>query len=246
MSSSIRLERLPNGVFLLKMLAIENRFNPSFIAELHSALDTVEQSQGPCALVVTSEGKFFSNGLDLNWMGKNRSEIPLMLKSFMKIVARVLVFPVPTIAVLNGHAFAGGCMFSMAFDFRYMNESKGFMCMPEIDLHMALTPGMSAVMACKITNSNVLRDLVLIGKRYGGKECQAMQLVDFALPESELLQKALDYAGSIASKGDDRTTLKNLKSEMFKQPFTLLMSGDLGNVSLAKMCCQNGILFFFD
>ena len=56
----IDLERV-GAVFVLRMKAGENRFNPPFLA----ALDEVEASAGPAALVVTGEGKFFSNGSPL-------------------------------------------------------------------------------------------------------------------------------------------------------------------------------------
>jgi len=56
-------------VFVLHMCAGENRFNRTFLDALVAALDEVEKSEGPAALVTTGEGKFDSNGLDLAWMG---------------------------------------------------------------------------------------------------------------------------------------------------------------------------------
>ena len=60
----IDLERV-GAVFVLRMKAGENRFNPPFLVALGEALDEVEASAGPAALVVTGEGKFFSNGSPL-------------------------------------------------------------------------------------------------------------------------------------------------------------------------------------
>lgn len=53
---------------MLHMRGGENRFNREFVDLLHGALDTIEATTGPAALVVTGEGKFFSNGLDVEWM----------------------------------------------------------------------------------------------------------------------------------------------------------------------------------
>ena len=36
----------------------------------------------------------------------------------IRLLGRMAVFPVPTIALVTGHAFAGGCMFALAHDYR--------------------------------------------------------------------------------------------------------------------------------
>ena len=53
--------------------------------------------------------KIWSNGLDLDWLaGQAVEERGQFLKDYMKLMGRMLVFPVPTVAAINGHAFAGG------------------------------------------------------------------------------------------------------------------------------------------
>ncbi len=55
-----------DDVFVLTMDGGENRWNTSFVRAFAAALDEVEASEGPAALVTTSSSeKFFSNGLDL-------------------------------------------------------------------------------------------------------------------------------------------------------------------------------------
>ena len=68
--------RREGDVFVLTMNAGENRFNRPFLNELTAALDEVERSSGPAALVTTGgEEKFYSNGLDLTWLsGEGASE----------------------------------------------------------------------------------------------------------------------------------------------------------------------------
>ena len=57
----------------------------------------------------------------------------------------MLIFPVPTIAALNGHAFAAGMMLALAHDYRVMRDDRGFLCLPEVDLHMPFAPGMNSI-----------------------------------------------------------------------------------------------------
>jgi enoyl-CoA hydratase/carnithine racemase len=58
-----------DNLFTLTMDDGENRWNTTFVREFDKALDQVEASSGPAALVTrSSSAKFFSNGLDLDWL----------------------------------------------------------------------------------------------------------------------------------------------------------------------------------
>jgi Delta3-Delta2-enoyl-CoA isomerase len=60
-----------NDVFVLDLGDSENRFHPDWIAAVQTALDEVEKAGDSCALVTAATGRFFSNGLDLEWLGAN-------------------------------------------------------------------------------------------------------------------------------------------------------------------------------
>ncbi len=66
-----RLERR-GSVSVLVLCDGENRFDPETVAAIQGALDEVEATPGPGALVTTGEGNFFSNGLALEWMLRGR------------------------------------------------------------------------------------------------------------------------------------------------------------------------------
>ena len=64
----IDLER-DGHVFTLTMDDGENRWNTTFVRILAEAIEEIEGSEGPAAVVTTSANpKFFSNGLDLDWI----------------------------------------------------------------------------------------------------------------------------------------------------------------------------------
>ena len=64
----IELER-DGEIFTLTMNDGENRWNTTFVRAMAAALDEVEASEGAAALVtVSASEKFFSNGLDLDWL----------------------------------------------------------------------------------------------------------------------------------------------------------------------------------
>lgn len=71
----------------------------------------------------------------------------------------------PTIAVINGHAFAGALMLAMHHDYRIMNAQKGFVCLNEIDFGAPLKPPMTSIFRQKVSPTTY-RSLVLEGKRF--------------------------------------------------------------------------------
>ena len=120
MTSSSKLTREASGVFVLTMRrGSQNTFTPGFVAELNAHLDTVESSDGPCALVITSEGTFFSTGHDLAFLrghshGTTKAEGAAFIDGFYRFLARCMTLSVPTVAAINGHAIAGGCLLALA------------------------------------------------------------------------------------------------------------------------------------
>ena len=92
-------------VFILRLDAGENRFSPDVIDGVNRRLDEVEKREGPRALVTTGTGKFYSNGLDLEWMtGEGRDDASGYLSSVLRILARVLTFPAATVAAIARRA----------------------------------------------------------------------------------------------------------------------------------------------
>lgn len=101
-----RLEVTWEGdVAVLTMTNEDNRFHPDLLAAIHAALDEVEAKDGPAGVVFTGTGKFFSNGLDLEYMGDvPPDEVPGIVADVQKVLARILGFPTVVVAALNGVA----------------------------------------------------------------------------------------------------------------------------------------------
>jgi enoyl-CoA hydratase/carnithine racemase len=220
-------------VFVLTMRNGENRFNRTFVDALNGALDTVEASTGPAALVtIGGEEKFYSNGLDLAWMaGDGADEGPGFVSAVLRLLGRLLTFPVPTVAAINGHAFAAGAMLALAHDFRVMRADRGFFCLPEADIRIPLAPGMTALIACKLS-AVALRDTVLTAMRVGGTDARERAIVDEAVPGPDVLARAMARAGALASK--DRATYGALKRGMYRATFDTLESGTLTDFAIPR------------
>lgn len=211
----IELER-DGDVHILHMRCGENRINLDFLEALNAALDTVEASAGAAALVTTGEGKFYSNGLDLAWMGgEGRERAGDVLAGLNALFARILTFPMATAAALNGHAFAGGGMIALAHDYRVMRSDRGFFCLPEIDLALGtpLAEGMYAVIEARLPGP-IVHEMLITGRRYGGEDAAAKGIVDAAAPESEVVKRAAGIVRELAGK--DRTTMGAIKRGLYR------------------------------
>jgi len=203
------------SVFVLTMNAGENRFNRSFIDDLNGALDEVERASGPAALVTTGgTEKFYSNGLDLAWLGSDagREEGPKFVQDVIALFARFLTLPIPSVAAMNGHAFAAGGMLALAHDFRVMRADRGFFCLPEVDINVPLAPGMTALIQAKLA-ARVVVETVLTGTRLGGPQCVERGIVDAAVAGPDVLPQAVERAAALAAK--DRGTYGALKRGLY-------------------------------
>lgn len=221
----IDLKREGN-VFVLTMQSGENRFNRDFLDAMTQAFDEIEAEPGPAALVTTGgTEKFYSNGLDLDWLlGTGQSEGTGFVARFLAFLGRTLGFPVPTVAAINGHAFAGGGMFALAHDFRVMRSDRGFFCLPEIDIKLPLAPGMLALIQGKIDATNS-RDLILRGLRIGGEEAVQRRVADESVAADQVVSRAVALAEPLATK--DRATYGALKRGMYGAAIRLLEKGEL-------------------
>jgi enoyl-CoA hydratase/carnithine racemase len=207
-------------VFILHMQSGENRFNRDFLTALSRALDEVQASTGPAALVTLGEGKFFSNGLDLDWLGAQPGDaIGPFLADFEGIFARLLAFPMITVAALNGHTFAGGAMFSLAHDFRVMRRDRGFWCLPEIDLGMPLRPGMNALISARLPR-RTFHEAIVTGRRYPAEAALEAGIVQATADEGDVLSAAVALAVPHASKS--RQAMSALKREMYAGALAVL------------------------
>lgn len=208
----------------------EHRFNKESIDAIHRALDEVEKDSKATALVFTNEGKFFSNGLDLGRIGKDASMFEAIVADFHVLLKRVLLFPIPTVAAICGHAAAGGCMLALACDFRVMSAERGYIFLSEIDIKIPLTPGMNGLIQSKILG-NALHKAVLTGHKFSAKAGVESGFIDAALPDpASTFKEALDRAKALASRKFDRLVYGTMKREMFKVAVKELEDGGFGPI----------------
>jgi enoyl-CoA hydratase/carnithine racemase len=198
-------------VALVRMDAGENRFDRTSIDAWHAALDELEPIEGSFALVTTGAGKFYSNGLDLDWVLGDGAADAAFLSDVERLLIRILDFPAITVAAVNGHAFAAGAMLATAHDFVVMREDRGFWCLPEVDLGLPLTPRMFEVVAGHLPEAT-LRESLLTGRRHPGSEAKAAGIAHELASQEDVLVRAMERAQALAYK--DRRVVREHKRMM--------------------------------
>jgi len=190
----------------------ENRFSPELLAVMSELLDEVEASSGDAALVTTGTGKFYSNGLDLDWLGAHGDQAASYVGTIQSLFSRILTFPMVTVAALQGHTFAGGAMLAVAHDAKVMRADRGFLCFPEVDIHIPFTLGMAALLQGRLSKATA-HTAMTTGRRYGGSDALAAGIVDETADEGDVLEHAVARAQGLAGKRGD--TIAAIKQVMY-------------------------------
>ncbi|KUH65375.1 enoyl-CoA hydratase [Mycolicibacterium novocastrense] len=202
------------AVYVLTLGEDENRFHPDRLAAINSALDEVEAADGPRAVVTTGSGKFYSNGLDLDFMAANPDAAEANLADVHALLARVLAFPAPIIAAVQGHAFAAGAMLALSHDQIVMRADRGFFCLPEVDLGIPFTAGMNALIRSRLPIATA-HEAMTTARRYGGEEARVAGIVTATAGEGEVLDAAVARAEALAAKAG--TVFGTIKARLYAE-----------------------------
>jgi enoyl-CoA hydratase len=95
-----------------------NAIDESLLGDLREALGQARASDSVRALVLAANGKFFSGGFDLSAPRRDGENIAVMTDLYRDTHLQLLEMPKPTVAMVRGHAIAGGLILVLACDYR--------------------------------------------------------------------------------------------------------------------------------
>jgi enoyl-CoA hydratase/carnithine racemase len=180
-----------------------NAFDDMFVDELHAAFDVVAAKEDAAALVTVGGEKHYSNGFDIEFLGTLAGDdLAAFMDRTLRLLTRLLTFPVPTAAALNGHAFGIGAMLALAHDRRIMRPDRGWFCLPEIDLGMQFHPLMLALVTHRLAGP-VAEEAILSGRRYDGAAAVEAGIAHALADLDELVAAAAEAVAPLTGKGRD-------------------------------------------
>lgn len=184
----------------------ENRQNLVFSKTLNSMLDEIIADKTVTALIITSnDAKNFSQGIDVEWiMGQAQKNDHQPVVDFINemdvVFKKLLLYPVPVIAAINGHAFGNGSILSCACDFRFMRSDKGFFCFPEVNIGIPFRWGMNAFVK-KAIPLHILSQMQFTGNRFTAPELEKYNIIVKACAnQEELMASTIAFAKTLQKK----------------------------------------------
>jgi len=205
----------------------ENRQNLEFAKTLNAMLDEIIADKSISALIITSnDEKNFSQGIDVVWimdnMQKNNHQpVTDFINEMDNVFKKLLLYPVPVIAAINGHAFGNGSIISCACDFRFMRSDRGFFCFPEVNIGIPFRWGMNAFVK-KAIPLHILSQMQFTGNRYTAPELEKHNIIVKACANQEdLMASAIAFAKTLQKK---RGILGEMKKRLYSDVIKVLDS----------------------
>jgi enoyl-CoA hydratase len=179
-----------------------NAIGYPFIDAILPALDDA-LAAGARAVVITGQGKVFCGGLDLLTIWDyDRAEAERFVKAFDHMFERVLAFPRPVVAAINGHALAGGCILAMAADHRIAAPGNYQIGLNEVALGISF-PASAFEIARRATPKTAVDRVLLQGRRFSPEEAVAARIVHRLAGDRGVVADAIEEAQRFAEGGLD-------------------------------------------
>ncbi|WP_280424563.1 enoyl-CoA hydratase [Nocardia carnea] len=194
---TILLERKDKvGLITLNRPKALNALNAQVLDDVIAALDELERDDEIGAVVITGSDRAFAAGADIKEM-QPKSYMDMFMDDYFARWERLAQFRKPTIAAVGGYALGGGCELAMICDLLIAADTAKF-GQPEIKLGVIPGIGGSQRLTRAIGKAKAM-DLVLTGRNMDAEEAERAGLVSRIVPAAELLDTALEVAGTIAS-----------------------------------------------
>jgi len=177
-----------------------NALNKQVMADLSEVLDEVYTNALIRSVIITGAGpKSFVAGADISeFVGLSTEEGTMLAKKGQDIFFKIENSPKPIVAVVNGFALGGGCELAMSCHFRIASDNAKF-GQPEINL--GLIPGYGGTQRLtQLIGKGRALELIMSGTMIDAATALQYGLVNYAVPQNELLDKAKAILTVINSK----------------------------------------------
>jgi len=176
-----------------------NAQNRAFFADLHDAFDRLERDHPESPVVLTGTGTRFSAGLDLGEHFPLFADDPAAVASwfteYRATNMRLFTYPRPTVAAVNGHAFAGGLITAAVCDYRVAVADDGVRFgLNEVPIGIPM-PAVYVRMLAYAWGEPAAARTCLLGEIFTPAQADALGLVHELVPAGQLLDRAVAVAG---------------------------------------------------
>jgi enoyl-CoA hydratase/carnithine racemase len=177
-----------------------NAIELELVHELHESLQNLEADPEVHGLALTSANeKFFSIGFNIpELIELPPDNLRTFYRSFSRMCLDLFTLPKPTIAVIPGHAIAGGCILALCCDYRFIAEGRKLMGLNEIKLGLPV-PYVADCILRELVGLRHARDIMDSGNFFAPEQSLQMGMVDKILPADKLLAEAINSVKELSS-----------------------------------------------
>ncbi|MEK0423148.1 MAG: hypothetical protein RLZ95_1058 [Bacteroidota bacterium] len=177
-----------------------NALNKQVINDLDAVMDRVYKFPEIKSVVITGAGlKSFVAGADIKeFESLSKEEAIAVAKRGQSVFAKIENSPKPVIACVNGFALGGGCELAMSCHFVIASESAIF-GQPEVNLGIMVGYGGSQRLTQRVGKGRAM-ELIITGKTINATQAMNYGLVNYVVPQTELLDKAFSILRVVHEK----------------------------------------------
>ena len=194
------------GIAVVSMADTENKniFSDALIDELLSALRDLETIHQPKAMILKGLPDVFSGGAEKDTLIA-LAEGRLYVKDLI-ISEKLIETSFPVIAAMEGHAMGGGLIMAVCCDIVIAAQESRY---GTVFMNMGFTPGMgTTTLLADLVGPYIANEMMFTGKRYKGRELAGKCTnINYILPRTEVMSKAMDIALQISEKNIESTYL---------------------------------------
>jgi methylglutaconyl-CoA hydratase len=240
--------RSPAVVITLNRPDKRNALSRALIQALKEAFERAKDDAKVRCVILTGAGPAFCAGMDLAELTESlqqpaESAIWEDAQRLANLYDLIYALPKPTIAAVNGAAVAGGaglvtvCDLALAVPtavFGYTEVRRGLvaaMVMPHLLRHVG---------------ERCARQLLLTGELIDAAEAYRTGLINLVVPPEQLLEKAMEWAKSVADGGPNALAMtKSLLQRFSRQAISVEETARASAVPRLSEECQQGLRAFF-
>jgi len=175
-----------------------NALSHELLNQLQTLIQQIKDDKNIKAILVTGEGKGFCAGADIKQLASLNGQAGLNFAKFGQSVFRQLeLVGKPSIAVVHGFAFGGGCELAMAASLRFAANNAVF-GQPEIKL--GVIPGFGGTQRLsRLIGKGRALEICLSGRRFSAEEAHKWGLVNQLSSPEKVFTDALAFAQDLTS-----------------------------------------------
>jgi trans-feruloyl-CoA hydratase/vanillin synthase len=200
------LLRLDDGIAWVTLNRPEKRnaINPGIVYEMVDVLDALEMNDACKCVVITGAGDAFSAGQDLKeYFREPDAGDPMVRERLHRANAawqwrRLMYYPKPTIAMVNGWCFGGAFQVLIGCDLAVAAEDARF-GLSEINWGI-IPAGIVTKSVAMVLSQRAALYYILTGEAFDGREAERIGLVNFAVPQAQLEEKTRALAKKLIEK----------------------------------------------